>query len=233
MNALSTITKITESTMTSREISDLVESRHDDVKRSIERLAERGVISLPPLAEVSNTGPGPKTTSVYQICKRDSYIIVAQLSPEFTAKLVDRWQELESKQSVSLPSYPEALRQLANTIEINTKLQMQAQEDAPKVEFAMAVRQMEGSCKIGDFCKTLKIGRNTFFRMLRNDEILMETNLPYQRYIDAKLFVVIEQIPYTDSKGVTQPTFTTMVTGKGQVWLERKYRKQEPERIAA
>jgi phage regulator Rha-like protein len=28
-------------TMSSRDIADLVESRHDDVKRSIERLAER------------------------------------------------------------------------------------------------------------------------------------------------------------------------------------------------
>jgi phage regulator Rha-like protein len=34
-------------TMTSREIADLVESRHDKVKQSIERLAGRGVIGLP------------------------------------------------------------------------------------------------------------------------------------------------------------------------------------------
>ena len=50
----------TDLTMSSREIAALVESRHDDVKRSVERLAERGVITLPPLAEVSNVGPGPK-----------------------------------------------------------------------------------------------------------------------------------------------------------------------------
>lgn len=82
-------------TMSSLEISELVESRHDKVRQSIERLAERGVITLPPVGEVSNTGPGPKTISVYLVGKRDSYIIVAQLSPEFTARLVDRWQELE------------------------------------------------------------------------------------------------------------------------------------------
>src|SRR3546814_6874258 len=39
-------------TMSSREIADLVDSRHDDVKRSIVRLAERGVIILPPMARV-------------------------------------------------------------------------------------------------------------------------------------------------------------------------------------
>lgn len=40
--------------MTSIEISDLVGSRHDSVKRTVERLAEGGVISLPPLVEVKN-----------------------------------------------------------------------------------------------------------------------------------------------------------------------------------
>ncbi len=38
--------------MTSIEIADLVGSRHDSVKRTVERLAEGGVISLPPLVEV-------------------------------------------------------------------------------------------------------------------------------------------------------------------------------------
>lgn len=80
-------------TMTSQEIADLVGSRHDDVKRSITRLAERGTIQLPPMAEVKNH-LGQNVT-VYQVCKRDSYVIVAQLCPEFTAALVDRWQALE------------------------------------------------------------------------------------------------------------------------------------------
>jgi len=46
-------------TMTSREIADLVESRHDNVKRAIERLVEAGAITLPPTEEVPNDGPGP------------------------------------------------------------------------------------------------------------------------------------------------------------------------------
>lgn len=98
MNAL--IPTVNPVTMSSREIADMVGSRHDDTKRSIERLANQGVITLPPMAEVSNAGPGPKMVSVYLFAgekgKRDSIIVVAQLSPEFTARLVDRWQELES-----------------------------------------------------------------------------------------------------------------------------------------
>jgi phage regulator Rha-like protein len=90
-------------TMSSREIADLVESRHDVVKLSIERLAKSGVISQPPLVD------GPKSANGvvekhYLVGKRDSYIVVAQLSPEFTARLVDRWQELEANQQKFDPS---------------------------------------------------------------------------------------------------------------------------------
>lgn len=82
-------------TMSSQEIADLVGSRHDKVKQSIERLAARGAIQLPPLGEVRNHLG--QTVEQYQVCKRDSFVVVAQLSPEFTAALVDRWQELEEK----------------------------------------------------------------------------------------------------------------------------------------
>ena len=37
--------------MTSQQIADLVQSRHDDVKRSIERLVTSGVIVQPPMAD--------------------------------------------------------------------------------------------------------------------------------------------------------------------------------------
>lgn len=108
-------------TMTSLEIADLLNSRHDKVKQSIERLASdnkhrKSVIQLPPLGNVTNEQG--QSVSVYKINKRDSYIIVAQMSPEFTAKLVDRWQELEQKQSApkfNIPqTLPEALRLAAD-----------------------------------------------------------------------------------------------------------------------
>jgi phage regulator Rha-like protein len=88
-------------TMTSREIADLVGSRHDKVKQSIERLAARidntgkPVIDLPPLGEYLDSLGRPATE--YLVNKRDSFVVVAQLCPEFTAALVDRWQALEEQ----------------------------------------------------------------------------------------------------------------------------------------
>lgn len=87
-----------EISMTSEEIAELVGSRHDKVKQSIERLSERGVITLPPMGEKPTAGR-PSTFYIFsgEKGKRDSIIVVAQLSPEFTARLVDRWQELENR----------------------------------------------------------------------------------------------------------------------------------------
>ncbi|MCW4147920.1 Rha family transcriptional regulator [Halomonas sp. 18H] len=96
------------------EISIVVEARHDSVKRTIERLASRDVIEFPPVVEIPTT---TKRITEYRVGKRDSYVIVAQLSPEFTARLVDRWQELEKQ--VAQPQVPqsfaEALRLAADT----------------------------------------------------------------------------------------------------------------------
>lgn len=89
-------------TMTSLDIEIVAGSRHDSVKRTIERLASRGVIELPPLV-VIKTATKPRVVYVFSGSqgKRDSLIVVAQLSPEFTADIVDRWIQLE-KDSVSL-----------------------------------------------------------------------------------------------------------------------------------
>lgn len=77
-------------TMSSREIAELVNSRHDKVKQSIERLVERGVIVQPPMGDEPETDAlgRPRVTKVYRLIKRDSYVVVAQLSPEFTATAV-------------------------------------------------------------------------------------------------------------------------------------------------
>lgn len=123
----------TSLTMSSREIAELVESRHDHVKRSIERLADKGIIQLPPMEEVKNHLG--QTVTEYRLIKRDTYIVVAQLSPEFTARLVDRWQELENQQAVKLPqSFAEALRLAADLEEEKQALLLENQQQLAQIE---------------------------------------------------------------------------------------------------
>lgn len=88
-------------TMNTLEISEVTGSRHDNVMKSVERLVGRGVIKLPAMQEVTIKRTTREVlTKVYIFSgeqgKRDSLIVVAQLSPEFTGTLVDRWIELET-----------------------------------------------------------------------------------------------------------------------------------------
>lgn len=90
-----------EATMSSREMAELTETRHDSVKRTIETLCDKGVIQRPQIVNFNNINGVAGVE--YLVCKRDSYIIVAQLSPVMTARLVDRWQELEGTQKQLSP----------------------------------------------------------------------------------------------------------------------------------
>ena len=109
-NDISVLNK-SQLTMSSLEIAELVGSRHVDVKRSIERLIEKGTIRDTPMAFSENINNlGFKTRQEYYLFKgeqgkRDSIIVIAQLCPEFTARIVDRWQELEEQVNKNLLDY--------------------------------------------------------------------------------------------------------------------------------
>lgn len=214
-------------TMSSREIAEMTGKNHADVLRDIRNMLlelygdTRGLSSF----ASSYLNSQNKEMPCFLLPKRETLILTSGYSISQRAKIIDRWQELESAQIPK--TLPEALRLAADLAERNAALENKIQSDAPKVEFALAVRRMDGACKIGEFGKVIGIGQNKLFAKLRKDEILMANNMPYQRYIDAEYFVVIEQTPYTDRNGKAHPTFTTMVTGKGQVWIEKKYRNGE------
>jgi phage regulator Rha-like protein len=128
---------VSRTTMSSREIAEFLHARHDNVKRTIERLSEKTVVRFTPSEETSHEGPGSRPMAVYLVNKRDSFVVVAQLSPEFTAALVDRWQELESEvfSYTEIPtSFAEALRLAADQAEQNQLLQQVIAKQAPKVD---------------------------------------------------------------------------------------------------
>lgn len=122
--------------MSSREIAELTGKRHDNVRRTIESLWDLSLISVTQSEEP--TIGGGKPTKIYHVNEEDSYIIVARLSPEFTAKVVKRWRELESQQAQQLPDFnnpAESARAWADQYEQNQIKQKQLELAAPKVAF--------------------------------------------------------------------------------------------------
>ena len=66
----------------------------------------------------------------------------------------------------------------------------------PKVDFFNAVADSKSAVPMISVAKVLAIkglGRNNLFEFLRNKNILMRNNQPYQKYVDAGYFRIIEQ----------------------------------------
>lgn len=155
--------------MTSLQIADLVEKRHDNVKRKIETLINSNVIQCPQIEDIKNHQNRNMEIYVFsgEQGKRDSIVVVSQLCPEFTARLVDRWQELEQqnkKYHIDL-SNPHALRRALldyseQVIELeakNTGLERTIQ----------TITQTRNGVKFQQACKLLNIKRHVLAKWLK------------------------------------------------------------------
>lgn len=215
-----------EPTMSSREIARVVESRHDNVRRTIETLAAKHVIQLPQAEEVKNHLG--QTVQEYMVGKRDSYVVVAQLSPEFTARLVDRWQELESR-AAALPDFTNpaiAARAWADEVESKQKALAQLEQARPAVEFANQVEALPGAISVAEAAKIIGAGQNRLFQFMRRHGWVTRRNQPYQRRIEAgHLDVKIQR--YDHPNYGLKETVTTLVTGKGLRKLQQMWSEQQ------
>ena len=128
---------------------------------------------------------------------------------------------------------PDYLIQLATALKEERQARLIAEqkieEQRPLVEFADKVSNSSNLIDMGKMAKLLKdeninIGRNRLFEWLRKKDILMRNNIPYQRYIDGGYFRVKESTFETPYGTKTQQT--TFVTGKGQIYITEKLRKE-------
>jgi len=114
--------------MSSREIAELTGKRHDNVMQVIASLMSAQILT-PEIQESTFKHRGNEY-SQWLLNKRDSLVLVARLSPEFMAAIIDRWQELEAKE----------------LLEVERKeTRQQAKLDAPLMTKSLAdMREREG-----------------------------------------------------------------------------------------
>ena len=202
--------------MTSLDISELVNSRHDDAKRSIVRLAERGVIARPPVAVVQKEA----NNRIYDVevfvfageqGKLDSITVVAQLCPEFTAALVKRWYELENQNAVQLP------QTCAEALQLAADQARQLELAAPKVQYYDKV--VDRSTLLNATQVAQKLGMSAMAMNKHLDQLNVYSRgvkraRVFQQWFIDKGFGELKQTEL----GFSQPMFTT----KGEAWVIEK-----------
>lgn len=107
------------STMSSREIADIAEARHNDVVATIDRLFDKGLLRSSRKSRHENTGGRP--IEVYDLVERDVYLVVAGYSDEVRARIIDRWQELEARSTMSRATHG-ALREELEAVDVLSRI---------------------------------------------------------------------------------------------------------------
>lgn len=195
-------------TMSSREITKLVNSRHSDVCKSIETLISKGVIG----GYQPKPYTHPQNGQIYYeyfLNKRDTYILVAQFSPEFTAAVIDRWQELENQQNPTalLPqNYLQALENKAMK---------------PKADFVDLYVDIGTTKSLRETAKILNMPEKAMIAALERDKALYRQSgnlIPYSDKQSRGLFTV-KTGTAEHGHNFTQ----TRVTSKGIQWIAQRY----------
>lgn len=166
-------------TMSSREIAELTRSSHDNVLKTVRRLASEGVVSgnETPYKNIQNG----QTYMEFLLSFRDTMVIVSGYSAELRAKIIDRWQALEAQASTPLVTLPDftnpaiAARAWADAIEQKQMVEAQAEQArqqlaiaAPKVEALDRIAKADGSTCITDAAKVLQARPKELFQWLQS-----------------------------------------------------------------
>lgn len=111
------------------------------------------------------------------------------------------------------------------------ELELQAKEKqilklAPKAEFYDDVAKSDTLLTMDQVAKTLGyMGRNKLFQELRDKKVLMRNNIPYQSFVDQKLFQ-LRVGKYANKDEKTGIYTQTMVTGKGLDFIRKTLKKE-------
>lgn len=132
---------------------------------------------------------------------------------------------LKETQIIKLPqNYVEALEALLVAEKEKIKLQEENKAMLPKAAFYDAVAGSESLVDMNQVAKTLNVkglGRNNLFKFLREQNVLMENNQPYQQYMDAGYFKLIE-VKWTDPKSeMINVSTKTMIFQRGVNFIDK------------
>jgi len=201
--------------MSSQEIANVVKRRHDNVKRTMEMLQNKELISITQIEEPTKGGGKPKT--IYYVNKRDSYVVVAQLSPEFTADLVDRWQELENQLAGGVPqisAQPVATTPALPSAKDLARMVIQSEEEKEQLqrsynflgdELCQAIREKAQIGSKREASALGKLARANDKLKLRDEKICqLEAKLssPVSEYEYATILAVQSRLKYIKVSGL-------------------------------
>nr|WP_313091604.1 phage antirepressor KilAC domain-containing protein [Moraxella sp. CTOTU48268] len=229
MNNLA-ILKQTAQTMSSREIAQLCQKPHDNVLKLIRSLIDGGIVKSTTPHQYMHPQNGQWYTE-FLSDKRDSLVVVARLSPEFTAAVIDRWQELET-QNNALPNFADpvqAARAWADAMERQQQAIAQVAELQPKAQALDAITHAKGNSNIRDTAKALGAKQSDFISWCLKHGWLYRDDCERLKAYANRIqqgFMAQKSVLYRGSDSTERATMQPMFTPKGLTHLAKIYTRE-------
>lgn len=166
---------------------------------------------------------GGRKRQMVNLSYDDMMLVGMRESKAVRKNVLVKLRELSQPSSTLPASFADALQLAADQarqIEIQNK---QLMLDAPKVDFAERIAKVDRGMTLGKFAKAVNLGPRKIFAVLRDMKILISGcqgyNLPMQQYIENGCFVVRQSTYGPENDRIAN---TTLITGKGELWLTKK-----------
>lgn len=179
----------TEKTMTSVEVAEITEKRHDHVLRDIKKLSiSYEEMGLPKIGEGSyfHKNTGEQKHRLYYLTKVQSLDLLSGYDAILRIKIIRRWEELEN--NISFPDFNNpaiAARAWADEFEKRVEADKALALAKPKIDLAeQFIRDKDSQYSITAVGKHLGIGQKELFRLIREKGLLTTKNLPTQKALN-------------------------------------------------
>lgn len=157
--------------MTSREIATITGKPHNDVLKAIRAMESawykitEGNFSLS-----EYTDPTGRKLPMYKLTKTECLYIATKFNDEARAKLVIRWEELETKERQTVPALPqtylEALKALVLSEEQKQVLALENESMKPKADYFDTLVERGNNLNLRDTAKMIGVSERFFIEYL-------------------------------------------------------------------
>lgn len=190
--------------MTSMEVAEITGKEHKHVMRDIRVLLEQGVHeSNFGLTFIIRTLPNnaQRKDPCYNITKKGCLILASGYNALLREKIIDRWEELETKERQTVPALPqtylEALKALVLSEEQKQVLALENESMKPKADYFDTLVERGSNLNLRDTAKMIGVSERFFIEyLLLNGYLYRDAKRklkPIAKYV-GKYFVLKEWV---------------------------------------
>lgn len=229
-SALAQQQKLTRQVISSREIAELTDKRHANVKRDVIAMVQDLNGDVLTFEHIYLDGQNRKQVE-YLLDREHTDCLLTGYSAGLRMKVIRRWHELEGQVigRFQIPaSFSEALRLAAEQAEQNQQLQAVIDRQAPKVAAIKRLASACGAICITDAAKHLQIRPVQLFDWLQQNRWIYRRGgstrwvAMQPRITDGLLIHKVTSLRPDEETGVERAAFQPLVTPKGLVLLAEK-----------